>query len=203
MVEVKGETRIDQPVISDLARLPCVAFECAVTEHWTTTRTERDSKGRTRTVTEHHSQTRYSNRVQASFQVRDASGEATVRPEGASVDMLDGMDLAGIREPLPESPAYGIHPHHIGGHLSYREEVLPVGQHIYVLGQVDRDHAIARPEGVKRPFIISYRSEESLMKRALWGKFCWELDSASSGIRGIGADRVHITATGMTAERPG
>ena len=169
MVEVKGETRIDPPVISDLARLPCVAFECAVTEHWTTRHTRTDSKGRRRRVTKHHSETRYSNSVQATFQIRDASGEATVRPEGASIDLLDGMELASIREPRPESPAYGIHPRH-GGSLHYREEVLPVGLHVYVLGQVNREHAIARPEGVKRPFVISYRSEESLLNRARWGK---------------------------------
>jgi hypothetical protein len=171
MVEVKGDVEADQPLVSDLARVPCAAFDCSVTEHWTTTRTETDSKGNTRTVTEDHSETRYSNEGQIDFRVRDSSGCATVRPAGASMDMIDSMD--GLDEPVPDSPAAGITAHHFGGHLSYDESVLPIGQRVYVLGQVGSDHDIRRPEIVDRPFIISHHSEDSLRNRALWGKRIW------------------------------
>lgn len=170
MVEVKGRALVDEPLTSDLARLPCVAFDCRVTEHWTTTRTERDSKGHTRTVTEHHSETRYANSGRISFQVEDDSGRVTVQPDGASIDMLDGLALADIRKPLPDSPAYGLCPHHLGGHLSYHEQIFPVGQQAYVLGQVSIDHAIVCPEAVSRPFIISHHDEAVLIHRARWGK---------------------------------
>jgi hypothetical protein len=170
MVEVKGVARVDQPLISDLARLPCVAFESNVTEHWTTTRIEHDSKGRLRTVTKHHSSTRYQNSGQTAFQIHDAGGQVTVQPEGASIDMQNGLELTGITSPRPESPAYGISPHHIGGSLSYREGLVPVEQETYVLGQVSEEHEIIAPRIVDRPFIISYRSEDSLIRRALWGK---------------------------------
>ncbi len=168
MVEVKGVVEAEAPLISDLALIPCVMFESSVTEHWTTTRVERDSKGNTRTVTEHHSRTLYSNDGMIDFEVRDDSGAVTVRPAGAEIDWLDGM--AGLDEPLPESPAYGIRPTHLNGRLSYSEAVLPIGQRVYVLGQVDEDHSIRKPSVVRRPFIISHRSEESLRKRAQWGK---------------------------------
>lgn len=171
MVEVKGAAVADQPLVSDLARVPCVAFDSSVTEHWTTTRTERDSKGNTRTVTEHHTATRYSNSGRTPFRVQDDSGAVTVRPEGASIDLLDSM--ADLDEPLLDSPAYGISAQHCGGYLSYSESVLPQGQTVYVLGQVDQDHAIAKPEVVKRPFIISWRSEEKLLNSARWGRRLW------------------------------
>jgi len=171
MVEVKGVTRAANPLISDLARMPCVIFRSSVTEHWTTTRIARDSKGNTRVITEHHSETRYANEGRIDFQVCDGSGEATVRPEGAEEDLLDGMaDLDG---PLPDSPAYHIRPHHLGGHLSYAEAVLPVGRQVYVLGQVGEDNTIRKPEVVDRPFIISYRTEENLRERAAWGMRIW------------------------------
>jgi hypothetical protein len=44
MVEVKGLIRCPRPLTSDLARVPCVAFEASVTEHWTTTRQRRIRK---------------------------------------------------------------------------------------------------------------------------------------------------------------
>jgi hypothetical protein len=171
MVEVKGVAQAGTPLVSDLARVPCVIFQSSVTEHWTTTRTEHDSKGNTRTVTEHHSETRYANEGQIDFHIRDGSGDATVHPDGAEKDLLDSMaDLDG---PLPESPAYGISPHHFGGRLSYSEAVMPVGQQVYVLGQVSDDNVIQRPEVVDRPFIISYRTEDALRNRAAWGKRVW------------------------------
>lgn len=168
LVEISGEVRADAPLLSDLARVPCVVFKCSVTEHWTTTHIERDSKGNTRTVTRHHSETRYSNEGQIDFRVHDATGHVVVRPKGASMDLLDS--LADLDGPVPESPAYGIVPHHFGGRLSYDESLLPVGQEVYVLGQVGEDHAIQQPMDFDRPFIISYRTEEQLIRSALWGK---------------------------------
>jgi hypothetical protein len=168
MVDLCGRACVDKPLLSDLARMPCVAFQCGITERWTTTRTERDSEGKTRTVTEHHSETRYSNHGRVDFQLRDESGSVTIRPDGASIDMLDSLgDLHG---PVADSPAYGISPRHFGGSLDYSEAVLPVGQQVYVLGQVSEEHAIQQPGDTDQPFIISYRREEDLVRSALWGK---------------------------------
>lgn len=183
MVEVKGVALAATPLVSDLARVSCVIFQSNVTEHWTTTRTERDSKGNTRTVTEHHSETRYANDGQIDFQVRDGSGDATVHPAGAEMDLLDGM--GGLDGPSPESPAYGISPYHFGGHLSYAEAVMPVGQQVYVLGQVSQDDVIQKPEIVDHPFIISYRTEEQLRSRAAWGKWVWGLLAAALFVVGV------------------
>ncbi len=173
MVELKGIVHADWPLVSDLARIPCVVFHSQVTEHWTTTRVERDSKGNTRRVTEHHSETRYSNSGRIDFQLRDESGAATIHPAGAEIDLLDAM--GNLDGPLPDSPAYDISPHHIGGYLSYSESVLPVEKQVYILGQVGPDNAVGRPQVVDQPFIISYRTEESLRSRAMWGKRIWGL----------------------------
>jgi hypothetical protein len=168
MVEVKGVSQAGRPLVSDLARIPCVAFTCSVTEHWTTTHTERDSKGNTRTVTEHHTETLYSNQARICFEVRDASGCATVNPDGASMDLLDTMgELSG---PLADSPAYGLSPRHFGGHVSYAESALPVACNVYVLGQVSQDNLICRATDRDDPFIISYRTEEQLLSSARWGE---------------------------------
>lgn len=167
MVEVKGIVRVDTPLISDLARVPCVAFTCSVTEHWTTTRTERDAKGHTRTVTEHHSETRYANDGRIAFQVRDSSGDAAVEPDGAEMELLDSM--TSLDGPLPDSPAYELTTRHFGGRLRYSESVLPIGQTVYVLGEVGEDHAIRSPLVQDRPFLITHRTEESLRRAAVWG----------------------------------
>ncbi len=173
MVELKGSVRSDRPLVSDLARVLCVAFECRVTEHWTTTRIEHDKDGKSRTVTEHHSETRYANEARIAFEIRDESGRVVVHPEGASMDMLDGMDLAGIDAPGSDSPAFGISTKHLGGSLSYSESVFPVDRHAYVLGQVSENHEIVLPTVVDRPFVISHRSEENLLERAKWGMRLW------------------------------
>lgn len=169
MVEVNGHAQADVPLVSDLARVPCVAFTCSVTEHWTTTRTERDSNGKTRTVTEHHSSTRYSNDRRTDFELRDDTGEVLIRPEGASIDLLDTM--GGLDGPMPGSPACDITPRHFNGHLHYSESALPVGQRLYILGQVGEDHAIQAPAGFDRPYIISHRSEAELCRSARIGKW--------------------------------
>ncbi|GMV96736.1 MAG: hypothetical protein HRF43_02425 [Phycisphaerae bacterium] len=197
MVEVTGLARCPAPLISDLARVPCVAFTCCVTEHWTTTRTERDSKGNTRRVTEHHSATRYANEQRIAFEVRDESGGVLVRPEGAAIDLLDAMgDLDG---PRPDSPAYGLTPQHFGGSLRYSESVLPVGQRLYVLGQVGADHAIQRPAGFDRPFVISFRGEAELCRRARIGKWAAGLAGLAFLAGGFG---LFAVADRMTAPAP-
>ncbi len=38
---------------------------------------------------------------------------------------------------------------------------------------MNQDCAIAKPELVKRPFIISWRSEEKLLNSARWGRRIW------------------------------
>lgn len=167
LVEVKGLAEADVPLISDLARIRCVAFTSRVTEHWTTTRIEHDSKGRPRTVIQHHSETRYANEGRIEFRVRDATGAAVVRPTGAEIEMCD---VACVRDgPRPDSPAAGLVPRHFGGRLRYEEAVFPTGSQTYVLGEVGPDHAIVRPTVLDRPFLISYRSEETLRRRAAWG----------------------------------
>jgi hypothetical protein len=175
MVEVVGQVEVDTPLISDLTRAACVALTCSVTEHWTTTHIERDSKGNSRTVTRHHSETRYSNDQRIPFRVRDASGQVVVRPEGADIDLINAM--AGRGGPDPTSPAYYIMPRHFGGRLKYAEQVLPVGEEIYVLGQVSIDHEIVQPTDVDRPFLISHRSEEEIQRAATWGKTGWGITS--------------------------
>ncbi len=196
MVEVKGVARAERPLVSDLARLHSVAFESRVTEHWTTTRIERDKDGKSRTVTQHHSETRYENERRIPFQVHDESGSVVVHPEGASLDLQDGMELAKINEPGPDSPAYGVSPRH-GGSLSYCENVFPVGIKTYVLGQVSENNEIVAPTVVKRPFVISHRAEESLLSGAKWGKRIWGmlvmlLLIAALGLLAVGFGLVYV-----------
>jgi hypothetical protein len=82
--------------------------------------------------------------------------------------MLDS--LGGWNEPSPESPAYDISPRHFGGRLRYAETVLPIDHEVYVLGQVGAENQIVQPAGCDRPYLITHRTEESLLNRARWGK---------------------------------
>ena len=128
-----------------------------------------------RTVTRHHSATRYRNSRRVPFRVCDQSGQVVVRPEGAEIELVNAM--TGRDGPDPASPAYHITPTHFGGRLSYAEHVLPLGEEIYVLGQVSEDHEIVRPCDVDRPFLISHRNEEEIRRAAVWGRNCWGIIS--------------------------
>lgn len=179
-VEVHGCVRSHGPLLSDLARVPCVAFECSITEHWTTRETVRDSKGNTRTVTRHHTATRYSNSARINFDVVDDSGAATVEPEGASIDLI-GQDAGPAP---PGSPAYGVRAHHWNGRLSYSESVLPVGTTVYVLASVSERHTLVKSTTLGDPFIVSHRSEEELIRRARWGKRIFGFLTAAAFVGG-------------------
>lgn len=170
-VEVKGITKVESPLISDLARVACVAFHSRVTEHWTTTHVVSDGKGRTRVTTQSHTETRHEEARTIPFEVHDDSGCVTVRPDGAEMELIDGMEMSGLSEPGLGSIAADIQPRHFGGRLTYSDQVLPVELQVYVLGHVTEDHAIAAAAVGNRPFLISYRTEDQLLKRARWGKW--------------------------------
>lgn len=163
-VEVVGAARADQPLIADLSGKQCVAFSSSIVEHWTTRHTERDSKGRKRTVTRHHSAVRYSNEKRQPFDVVDASGAARVEPDGAEIDLISGD--AGPA--YSGSPAFGITARHWNGRLAYHEALLPVETEVYVLASVSERHTLVKPTTLGDPFIISHRSEDSLLSGARW-----------------------------------
>jgi hypothetical protein len=166
IVEVKGTVEADVPLTSDLCSIPCVAFTSTITEHWTTTRTVTDSKGGSRTVTDHHTAVRYQNDARIDFNIRDTSGLACVEIDGADLEMID--QAAGPAS--SQSPAFGVCPMHWNGHLTYTESLLPVGCTGYILAQVTERHTLGKPINVDSPFLISSRSEESIVRSARWGK---------------------------------
>jgi hypothetical protein len=166
IAEVKGAVEAEMPLTSDLCAVPCVAFTSTITEHWTTTRTATDSKGNSRTVTDHHTAVRYHNDARIDFDVRDGSGIARIEVDGADFELID--QAAGPAS--HQSPAFGVCPTHWNGHLTYAESLLPIASSIYVLGQVTERHTLGKPVNVDSPFLISARSEESIVKSARWGK---------------------------------
>jgi hypothetical protein len=168
LVEVKGTLRCPKPLKSELAGRPCAYFESRLDRIF---RQEvRDSDGDTRT--EERTEAVATNVRLTPFFVEDATGRVRVVPNGAE---LDGL---GVYDQFEERPGRGKGRISLGGRmveidygfdtLGYRlrEEILPIDDFVYVVGVVGSDGSIARPAKGQPGggFLISYRSEESLVR---------------------------------------
>lgn len=166
MVEVTGNLRCQRPLTSAMAEQECAYYHSRVIREYE--ETERDSEGELRT--ERKSETVASNEQFAPFAVEDESGIVGVRGEGAEVDAIEVMnrferDSGGSISLGELTVALGGGENTVG--YRYVESILRIDEPVYVLGVVQEDGHLGRPdEGDKDGrFLISYRSEEQLMKK--------------------------------------
>lgn len=176
LVELAGEIRCAQPLQSPLGGQRCVHFEMQVVREYEEDYEERDSKGNVRRGTRRGSETVASDTQSVEFQVADASGACDVAPGGASFDTLvqsvsrfePGQGGAGG---VISFGGFSLQLNLGGGRrrtlgYRYREEVLPVGRRVTVVGQVDDQSGRLTVRKGEDHFIISTRTKAELMGSA-------------------------------------
>ncbi|RJL30848.1 GIDE domain-containing protein [Bailinhaonella thermotolerans] len=152
---------------------PCLWHRTVVKRRYRAT--ERDSQGRSRTVTK--SETVSDERSFEPFRITDVSGEVLIYPEKAGVDRptesVDRFERKAA-EPLPADGGFGEIALAIGARLldgddtigfEYHEWILTEGTPVYALGAATRDltrDAVAIRPPARGPYIISTRTEEQL-----------------------------------------
>lgn len=176
-VAIEGVLACDAPLRAELSAVECAAFRSRVDRHWEETVRRRDPAGGIgeRTV-------RGSERVallerRTAFWVSDGGGRLPVHPDGARLELETVVDRFE-----PEQPAGRDKPslldrwraaprqhgrRTLGYHM--REEVLPVGCRIYVLGAaVDRggELCVTGSDSGQEPFLVSVRGRERVVAEA-------------------------------------
>ena len=182
MVEVKGTIKCDQPLISEIARQPCVYYAMKVTREFEETYWDTDSRSHNRVRrTRRGSDTVASNSQRVEFFVEDASGRLRVDPTGADIDAVKVVDKYEPAEQQAGGPTltFGGLSLNLGGMLTasgshtlgYRssESILPLDRRVYVLGEASDASGELKIQASRekgKRFIISLRSEEELVRSA-------------------------------------
>ena len=176
-VELKGSIMCETPLISELAKTPCVHYSMTVSREWEETYWDKDSEGRSVQRTRRGSDTVASNSRSIPFEVNDGTGAIRVDPAEAefitekAFSQFQPGEVQGTTLRLG-SLAFNIGGIALGGGrrtigYRYEEQIIPVNRDIYILGEaVDSTGALTvrKPSDKGKKFIISIKSEEALMK---------------------------------------
>ncbi len=173
LVEVKGIAESENPLTSELAEKPSIWYKSVVEEEYEESIIERDSDGTERVRTQRTSEIVSSNTRGTHFRVRDDSGTIRVDIDGATIESETILDR---HEPYHDDRgeirlgAFSFRPstgRRVLGYR-YREEAIPVGSPIYVIGEatdrIEGTLTIRKPSDKSKPFIVSVRSEEEIVE---------------------------------------
>lgn len=176
--EVEGSAvELGETLQAPISQKPCLAFHFRVKEK----RVRRDSDGDRRTTW----RTLIDDKQGVLFGIDDGTGIAAVDPNQAELVLdQERRTRSGFFDSAPPhleatlSGRYGISTKTwiFNKDLRYEEYILEPGERLYVLGEVSRN----TPEDPLRfskgkiPFIISDKSQESLLSKFLWSAVgCW------------------------------
>jgi hypothetical protein len=201
VVEMAGVIRCDEPLISEIAKQPCVYYDAQVSREYEETRhlSSRRAKRRS-SKTRRGSEMVSNNSQRIPFWVEDSVGRILVDPTNAEIEPIQIADrfesaetTAGgslkiggfsitlsVPSPWPESGRRTI-----GYRL--RERTLPVGRRVYVLGEVtdaSGELTVQKPRGKGR-FLVSLRSKEELMRSASVRAQWLTATGAGSGVASV------------------
>lgn len=164
-VEVKGTLRCPEPLEGEMSGMSCAYYSSRVIREYQDT--DRDADGDTRT--RRRSEVVASSEKFAPFAVEDASGQVSVRGEGADVDAAEVVNR--FEKETSGSVTLGgltLNPGTGERTLGYRyvESILPVDAPVYVLGSAGGGGIQAfESRDADDSFLISHRSEEQLEKK--------------------------------------
>lgn len=182
--EVKGVIECDNPIQSEIAKESCVYYSATVTRKYEEEyyETNPQTKKRERKIRQ-GSDTVSSNSRSVPFNVRDDTGVILVNPKEANID---GEKVVDRFEPETSvrggSISFGGFTLNLSGGSSgsgrrtlgyqFNETILPLHRNVYVLGAASDSSGqlmIQKPKEKGKPFIISLKSEEELLKTATSG----------------------------------
>jgi hypothetical protein len=179
-VEISGIIECDAPLISPRTSTACVAYRYVTEQEYEREYRTRGFGGYGRRT--HEIEFEGSDREQRHvprFWVRDESGQVLIDPTGAHFDLQ------------PTEQCLEMFTDGLGGEREawHYEFCLPVGKPIYVLGYLTKEQngpLIARhPLDTNKPFLLSYRDEQSLQGSVRVGAYGLYLAAALSGGGGV------------------
>jgi hypothetical protein len=177
LVELKGTTECEQPIVSYLAEAPCVYYSFDVQEQWSRLVTERESdgKGGSRTVTRRETGwiTVASGIDSTPFYLQDDTGHLLVRPEGARVEakpVFSQICTPANALFYAKGPAGLIMDS--DGIRRFTESIIPLQAQLFVVGQARERKDVIAPEIAADPqaadYLISTRTEEEVSSGLGW-----------------------------------
>jgi hypothetical protein len=179
IIEVKGMSKADNPLTSEIAKQPCVYYSMTVTREYEETYQEKDANGNYVTKTRRAEDTISSNTQRIPFYVEDETGKVLVNPNGASIDAQQVVDKFEPGERQAGSMlsfgafSINISTPSVGRTRTlgyrFRESIIPLDRKLYVLGEAtdtSGELAIQSPREKGKKFIVSMKSEEELVRGA-------------------------------------
>ncbi|NET39204.1 MAG: hypothetical protein F6K19_45745, partial [Cyanothece sp. SIO1E1] len=159
-VEVKGLIHCSEPMIAELSAKPCVYARSLYKEKFEETYTDEGE-----TKIRQDSVVLTDNTRSVIFQLEDDTGSITINPVGANIEAIEVVNRYELNK-----NAEKLDTRRNLGH-QYNEWILPVGQRIYVLGEISssNDHVvIGKPLQEAYPFLITHKLEDQIVgaKRA-------------------------------------
>lgn len=204
-VEVKGQIAADQPLAGELSEGRFAICQTTVSRIVERLETNRDSQGNVRQTWRKTTERMTQNRRDAPFWIDDGSGRIRVKPSTKGVELVKIVDRfeppssfeAGLGGRLQASlggfslsvGGLGSESRTVGYQLV--EEVLPVGQRVYALGEIadtDDEGVVLRPptEAQKdRPFMLSTKTEEELLQKSSKTQQILRVIGAVVGVLGL------------------
>ena len=156
LVEVKGRLRCAEPLTGELSKASCAHFAASIERDYETLEYDPGCKSAYRV---RRTACEFAETAHVAFEIEDASGRATVAPEGA---VIEGIEAVDRQERAEDRAAVSI-----GEDVTlcrrYKEVHLPLDAEIYVLGVVGPDGRIGAPPPSRKDqrFLISVKPEEA------------------------------------------
>ncbi|WP_026998764.1 E3 ubiquitin ligase family protein [Eisenibacter elegans] len=191
VVELKGVGKANNPVRAEHTGQEVLYYKAEIIREYEVTVESRDNEGNVTRKKERRSDTMSTNSQYAQdAYVEDGSGQV-IRLDLEGAELHPRQTLNEFRNEAPS--VGGVLGSAISGSRTlgyrYREEVIPIGANLYVLGEAsDRRGglAIVKPADKKVNYIVSTKSEEEIVKSAE-GSAQWQLIGAiASAVIGVG-----------------
>lgn len=203
LVEVKGTSRLMEPLVSEITKSECIGYSFTITENYDEEYEERDNEGRIVRRTRMGTNTVASNSRYNNFLLADETGEIIIDPNGAEIDMTNSADRyepyssgAGFIQFGAFSLNIGIHPQRRITGYNIRESILPANKNLYIVGEMQGHNnapIIRKPADRSKPFIISQKSEEETIKQKESSATILLVIGIILGIAGLGLSAFGIT----------
>lgn len=169
IVEVIGQGIADNPLTAEHSKRDALYYEAKITREYEVTVESRDKDGNLTRNRERRTETVADNTQYVPFYVNDGSGgQILVDMQGAKKDTIESFDKFEREAPSGFNISFGGSNSKTIGYR-YSERIIPNNTKLYVLGEVsDRrgELSIIKPSEKGKPFIVSTKSEDELIKSA-------------------------------------
>ena len=183
-VEVKGVVRCSRPLIAELSQRHCVYCHTKIIEEYEQSEYETDDDGDTRLKDRLGAKVIQNDRNQTNFYLEDATDKIYIDLNEAEID---GMTVVSQFESCHRQKSADYRT------LGYQrtEKIIELGSEIYIIGEVKDTNGrlqIGASNDRRKPFVVSFKSEEELLKAKIAQgrhKLSWGIGLGISGSMAI------------------